>query len=190
MLIGLNGIHAATNAMTNHPKSFDVQFRALFALINLVVPSNAPLVPASMRDTSEDTDGERQPTEKDVLDVWAPTIARLVVEAMENFCTSETILNRACLVLHNLSQSPDYLPILLWTPHCYQMLEWCRANHSTDTVLLRSASSTLGRIQAYLSQHEDEREKFVQSLQREQQERRQRRESTRNDEQSLASASH
>jgi hypothetical protein len=174
MLIGLNGIHAAVNAMTNHPKSFDVQFRALFALINLVVPSTAPLVLRSLRSSEiADASEEHQPTEKDVLDAWATSIARLVVEAMENFCSSETILNRACLVLHNLSQTPDYLPVLLWTPHCYQMLEWCRANHSTDIVLLRSASSTLGRIQAYLSQHEDERQKFVQSLQREQQEQRQ-----------------
>ncbi|KAL3901012.1 MAG: hypothetical protein SGARI_006136, partial [Bacillariaceae sp.] len=185
MLIGLNGIQAAVNAMTNHPQSFDVQFRALFALINLVVPSRAPLVPQSLRHLSSNED-ERQPTEKDVLDVWAASIARLVVRAMENFCSSETILNRACLVLHNLSQTPDYLPVLLWTPHCYQMLEWCRTNHSTDTVLLRSASSTLGRIQAYLSQHEEERRKFVQSLQREQQEQRQRREANNNNEQIIA----
>ena len=121
------------------------------------------------------------------LDDMVEQITNLVVLGMKNFCSSEAILNRACLVLHNLSQSPDYLPVLLWTPHCYQMLEWCGTNHSTDTVLLRSASSTLGRIQAYLSQHEDEREKFVQSLQREQQERRQQRES-RTDEQILASS--
>ncbi|KAG7336827.1 hypothetical protein IV203_035422 [Nitzschia inconspicua] len=162
MLIGLNGIQAAVNAMTNHPRSFDVQFRALFALINLVVPSKTIL--------QAETADSREQTEKDILDQWTSSITGLVISAMENFCTSSTILNRGCLVLHNLSQTPDYIPVLLWTPHCYQMLEWCRTNHSTDTVLLRSASSTLGRIQSYLSHRPDERQKFVQSIQRKKQE--------------------
>ena len=39
MLICMGGIQAAINAMQNHPRSPDVQFRALFALINLVIPS-------------------------------------------------------------------------------------------------------------------------------------------------------
>jgi hypothetical protein len=163
LLLSLGGIQAATNAMMKHPSCFDVQFRALFALINLVVPSKQPvLLRASTASNSESL------TEKDVLDEWAPHIARLVVVAMENFCASETILNRACLVLHNLSQSSDYLSTLLWTPHAYQMLEWCMTNHSTDAVLRKSASSTLNRMQAYLSQHPGEQRRFLQSLQVEQ----------------------
>jgi hypothetical protein len=156
MLISLNGIQAAANAMTNHPASFDVQYRALFALINLVVP-NRTVLPTQLEGV---TVGEEE-TDKDVLDSLAPVISRLVIRAMENFCSSETILNRACLVLHNLSQTPDYVPVLIWTPHCYQMLEWCRTNHSTDSVLLRSSAGTLGRMQAYLSQHVEERRQFV-----------------------------
>jgi hypothetical protein len=173
MLISLNGIQATVNAMTKHPKSFDVQFRALFALINLVVPSKTP-VPLTTHGivlpygAASSKAVER--TEKDVLDCWAARISKLVVLAMENFCSSETILNRACLVLHNLSQSSDYMTILLWTPHCYQMLEWAMTNHSTDPVLKRSASSTLNRIQVYLSQHPEERKQFVQSILREHQE--------------------
>jgi hypothetical protein len=169
MLIGMNGIQAAVNAMTNHSKSFDVQFRALFALINLVVPSQTALH-AAVPDLPPSSVLDQ--TEKDILDVWASSITGLVVRAMENFCSSATILNRACLVLHNLSQTPDYVPVLLWTPHCFQMLEWCRTNHSTDSVLLRSASSTVGRIQAYLSHHPNERQKFVQSIQREREQQR------------------
>ena len=165
MLISLHGIEAAVNAMKMHPKSFDVQFRALFALINLVVPSKQPVhLPKSTVNTF--SSDKQVLTEKDVLDMWAPQISRLVVTAMENFCSNESVLNRACLVLHNLSQSPDYISCLLWTPHCYQMLEWCMANHSTDPVLKRSASSTLARIQIYLSQHTDEQRQFARSLQR------------------------
>jgi hypothetical protein len=173
MLIGMNGIQAALNAMTNHPRSFDVQFRALFALINLVVPSKIRLE-APLANGLSPSNNKKQ-TEKDVLDMWASAITGLVIRAMENFCSSSTILNRACLVLHNISQTPDYIPVLLWTPHCYQMLEWCRKNHSTDTVLLRSASSTLSRIQVYLSQHPDVQRKFVHSIQRERQEQRENR---------------
>jgi hypothetical protein len=170
MLLSLNAIEAIVNAMANHPKSYPTQFRALFALINFCVPNrrnNTRSVQAAGSPMNVD-----EQTEKVLLDRWASSIAGMVVRAMENFCSSATILNRACLVLHNLSQTPDYIPVLLWTPHCYQILEWCKANHSTDTVLLRSACSTLGRIQAYLSQNQDERHKFVQSIQREKQEQR------------------
>jgi hypothetical protein len=154
MLMRLEGVQAAVNALVTHPKSFDVQFRALFALINLVVPCKDP----------EPFDIETGRTERDVLDERTPEIAHLVVAAMENFCDSERILNRACLVLHNLSQSQEYVPTLLWTPHLYQMLEWCIANHPTDMVLKRSAMNTLNRMQLYLSQNPGERQRFLQSL--------------------------
>ena len=38
VLVKLGGIQATTNAMLRHPFSAEVQFRALFALINLVIP--------------------------------------------------------------------------------------------------------------------------------------------------------
>lgn len=38
VLVKLGGIEATTNAMERHPMSAEVQFRALFALINLVIP--------------------------------------------------------------------------------------------------------------------------------------------------------
>jgi hypothetical protein len=168
MLLVLNAIPAVVNAMTCHPKSYSTQFRGLFALINLCVP-NRNTLPAIAAVAPAIANGQ---TEKDVLDIWVSSVTGIIIRAMENFCSSTSILNRACLVLFNLSQTPDYIPVLLWTPHCYQMLEWCRANHSTDTVLLRSASSTLARIQAYLSQNQSERQKFVQSLQEQKQEQR------------------
>ena len=38
VLVKLGGIEATTNAMLHHPHNPEVQFRALFALINLVIP--------------------------------------------------------------------------------------------------------------------------------------------------------
>jgi len=165
MLMRLGGIEAILKAMENHPKSFDVQFRALFALINLVVPcrpsdfSNARII-----DGTEATVAERA-----ILDRLGSKIARLSVSAMTNFCSSETILNRGCLVVHNLSQSPAFMITLLETPHCYQILEWCVTSHSTDNVLRSSVSSTLHRMQMYLDEHPEEQERFALALERQNQ---------------------
>eukprot|EP00532_Pseudo-nitzschia_australis_P005481 CAMPEP_0168168594 /NCGR_PEP_ID=MMETSP0139_2-20121125/3179_1 /TAXON_ID=44445 /ORGANISM="Pseudo-nitzschia australis, Strain 10249 10 AB" /LENGTH=695 /DNA_ID=CAMNT_0008085939 /DNA_START=84 /DNA_END=2171 /DNA_ORIENTATION=- len=160
MLMELGGIEAILNAMKNHSKCFDVQFRALFALINMVVPCR----PSDfLNDTSIDGE-EATRIEGIVLDQLGSKIARLSVSAMKNFCSSETILNRGCLVVHNLSQSPTFMPTLLETPHCYQILEWCATNHSTDRVLRRSVMSTLRRMQVYLDEHPDEQERFSLSL--------------------------
>lgn len=157
MILSLGGIEVTVNAMRLHPNNFDVQFRALFALINLVVTSHPP------KALSVITDPRGPRTEKDVLDTMVDDVASLVVSAMKNFCSSGTILNRACLVLHNLAQNQEYLPALLWTPHCFQMLEWCIANYPTDAVLRRSASSTLHRLQVLLSNNPMLRTRFAES---------------------------
>ena len=108
-------------------------------------------------------------TEKQIIDELVGEIADLVVRAMKNFCSSEAILNRACLVLHNLSLTQEYHSTLLWTPNCYQMLEWCLANYRTDQVLQQSASGTLHRLQVTLSNDDDLRARFAESLQSQQQ---------------------
>jgi hypothetical protein len=38
MLVKLGGLTVTANAMLQHPYNAEVQFRALFALINLVIP--------------------------------------------------------------------------------------------------------------------------------------------------------
>jgi len=103
-------------------------------------------------------------TEKEIIDELVGEIGDLVVRAMTNFCSSEAILNRACLVLHNLSLTPGYHETLLWTPNCYQMLEWCLANYRTDQVLQQSASGTLNRLQTTLSNDDNLRTRFADSL--------------------------
>ncbi len=193
-LVKLGGIQAATNAMERHPFSAEVQFRALFALINLVIPSVrvgdrnqnpmanvgeggsvlAAIEPrlGSISETLAEKEVAPEAceiTEKEIIDELVGDISSLVVRAMKNFCSSEAILNRACLVLHNLSLTEDYHSTLLWTPQCYQMLEWCIANYRTDQVLQQSASGTLHRLNLTLSQNEELRKKFSQSLQKQQQ---------------------
>lgn len=156
MLMKLGGVEAILSAMEKHSTSFDVQFRALFALINLAVPcresdfifdSGVDAVDATYREIA-------------VLDKLREKIARLSVAAMKNFWSSESILNRGCLVIHNLSQSSEFIRTLLHTPDCCQMLKYCLENHSSDRVLRRSVASTLQRMQFYLDSHPEEQDPF------------------------------
>jgi hypothetical protein len=159
VLVSLGGIEVTSRAMCAHPHSAEVQFRALFALINLVIPS---------RDQGEPLRGEVI-TEKEMLDESVDQIVNLVLLAMKNFCASEAIVNRACLVLHNVSLTREYHETLLCCPNCYQMLEWCLANYPTDQVLQQSASGTLHRLQLTLNSDEILRTRFATSLQAQQQ---------------------
>lgn len=108
-------------------------------------------------------------SEMEMLSASVGQISNLVVVAMKNFCSSEAILNRACLVLHNLSLNEEYHSILLWTPNCYQMLEWCLGNYPHDHVLQQSAGGTIQRLNATLSSNEDLRERFTNSIRAQQQ---------------------
>lgn len=190
VLVKLGGVQAITNAMYRHPYSAELQFRALFALINLVIPSvdkvendgNENFDDGNANADSNDDGNERstvrqeselgelnETTEREIIDELVGDIASLVVRVMKNFCSSEAILNRACLVLHNLSLTDDYHPILLWTPHCYQMLEWCIGNFRTDQVLQQSATGTLHRLQSTLAADDNMRSRFTKTLRDQQQ---------------------
>lgn len=190
VLVKLGGIQAITNAMSRHPFSAELQFRALFALINLVIPSvekannntvnvnGGNVVAAPSRqlvrgaypgDVQDQLGDLNETTEREIIDELVGYITSLVVRVMKNFCSSEAIVNRACLVLHNLSLTDDYHATLLWTPQCYQMLEWCVANYKTDRVLQQSATGTLLRLQSTLSTNEAMRGSFFKSLRNQQQ---------------------
>jgi hypothetical protein len=108
-------------------------------------------------------------SEREMLDASVGQISNLVVVAMKNFCSSEAILNRACLVLHNLSLNEEYHSILLWTPNCYQMLEWCIGNYPHDHVLQQSAGGTVTRLNATLSADHELRARFTHSIRAQQQ---------------------
>jgi hypothetical protein len=164
VLVKLGGIEAIAQAMVGHQQSAEVQFRALFALINLVIPSASGnnINDETLQDLGIDT------TEREMLDEVVDQIINLVVLSMMNYCANEAILNRACLVLHNLSLSPSYHSAMIWTPNCYQMLEWCLGNYRTDQVLQQSAAGTLHRLQTTLSKDEALRIRFTAKLQEQQ----------------------
>jgi hypothetical protein len=165
VLVRLGGISAAGNAMSQHPTSPEVQFRALFALINLVIPSeNLPENSSEAQEVNQQVDGVNQNSEIDMLDESVDYITHLVVVAMKRFCTNTAILNRACLVLHNLSLNPRYHEVILWTPNCYQMIEWCIENYAEDKVLQQSARGALQRLQITLSSNEALRTKFAETI--------------------------
>jgi hypothetical protein len=164
VLVKLGGIEVIAQAMVEHQYSAEVQFRALFALINLVIPS----VASNNSTETNHQDFGIDATEREMLDEMVDQIVALVVLSMKNYCANEAILNRACLVLHNLSLSPCYHTAMLWTPNCYQMLEWCLSNYRTDQVLQQSAAGTLHRLQITLSRDEPLRLRFAASLQEQQ----------------------
>lgn len=155
-LVRLGGIRVLLNAMRMHPNSSDVQLRALFALINLVVPCEQQQQPQQPSSYSFPT----RSLERQILDDTVNDVTPLVVAAMEKFFNVKDVLNRACLVLHNLSLVPEYHSALLFTPHCYQMVKWTSANHQNDVVIQQSTSGTLQRLNRTLADDQSLSRKF------------------------------
>eukprot|EP01082_Thalassiosira_pseudonana_P005489 g4845.t1 g4845 contig18:49061-51524(+) len=129
-LLRLGGVYACTNAMMLHPNVEAVQFRGLFALINLVIPDN----------TNKNGDGSS-------IHTHVYQIARLTILAMKNFHTNKSILNRGCLVLRNLSLTPAFVKILARTPGCVDILLHCRQMCPRDVLVQRSARTIMILIQ-------------------------------------------
>jgi len=132
-LTRLGGVYAVTNAMMLHPNAEAVQFRGLFALINLVIPE---------RDSNNDRERSGSSIHSHVHQ-----IARLTILAMKNFHTNKSILNRGCLVLRNLSLTPSFVKILGRTPGCVDMLLHCRQICPRDVLVQRSARTIMVMIQ-------------------------------------------
>ncbi|CAJ1942076.1 unnamed protein product [Cylindrotheca closterium] len=143
VIIHNGGIEATLRAMQQHPKSHGVQFRALFALINLAVPC-----------TNSNNSTPADPVQNRILDTCVEKIVKLAVSAVMNFPSSSSIRNKACLVLHNLSLSSDYMMTLLWTRHCYNLLSFSANNDADDQVLQRSSIGAVQRMHDFMSHRE------------------------------------
>ena len=167
VLIKLGAIDVALQAMVQHAASEEVQFRALFALINLIIPAED----VGEAGAAAPTGDEAAAASNNVYDdVDADRIVDLVVTSMQTFYSHNAILNRACLVLHNLSLNTSFHSAMLWSPRCYQMLEWCLTQYRrTDPVLYQGALRTLHRLQLTLSSNEAVRRRFLSVLRTEQQ---------------------
>lgn len=143
------GIEATLRAMENHPKSHEVQFRALFALINLAIPC-----------TKNSTTSATESIEHKILSTCVEKMAKLVVSAVMNFPFCSSIRHKAGLVLHNLSLSYDYIPTLLWTRHCYNLLCWSAKYDVNDPVPQRSSIAAVGRMNEYMRHRKEMEKKF------------------------------
>jgi len=131
-LLRLGGVYAVTNAMMLHPNVEAVQFRGLFALINLVIPDN-----------KSKKKEYRAPNDGSSIHSHIYQIARLTIVAMKNFHANKSILNRGCLVLRNLSLTPAFVEILARTPGCVDMLLHCRQVCGPRDVLVQRSARTI-----------------------------------------------
>jgi hypothetical protein len=130
-----------TNAMMLHPNVEAVQFRGLFALINLVIPNDKTKKGGAGGGGSSDNNNNT------FIHSHIYQIARLTILAMKNFHSNRSILNRGCLVLRNLSLTPAFVKILARTPGCVDMLLHCRQMCPRDVLVQRSARTIMILVQ-------------------------------------------
>jgi len=134
-----NGIQCIIRAMQIHPHCLDVQFRALFALINLVIPEN-------VQQQFNQNDPHNTNTNNTFLpqDTISHDILDHVLIAMDRFGDSDKLIRCGCLVLHNLSLRPTNIPILQANNTSKPLLRAARTHNDHD--VQRSAISTLRRL--------------------------------------------
>jgi len=123
LLLAQGGLSRILKAMTAHKTHLAVQFRGLFALINLVVPEQ-PNTPA--------------PHLEEVLEC--------VLSAMETFMDDDLLVNRGCLVLQNLSLNEHNHECLRRSRARGVLAESMARHQFRDSMLELSARATSLRI--------------------------------------------
>ncbi|CAM9129016.1 unnamed protein product [Choristocarpus tenellus] len=126
-LLRLGGIEAVLAAMVTHPKDPDVQFRGMFALINLATPDRGS---SSVMSTE---------TMKNVV--------VNVLAAIHSFSENAAIVNRGCLVLHNIALDAGHFDTLV-EMGAPQELVLAMGRHPSDAMLCQCATGTLRRLGA------------------------------------------
>jgi len=122
-MLGQGAIHRVLQAMHLHPKNRDVQFRAIFALINLVVPDGGVSIENQIDD-----------------------IVQQLLAAIEVFTEDGRLINRASLVLQNLSLN-ELNHGTLKRPRVQRLLQRCLVRFGAeDPVLAQSIRATLMRL--------------------------------------------
>ena len=144
----LGAVYTVTNAMMLHPNVEAVQYRGLFALINLVIPD----------DKKRDGDGSS-------ISSHIYQIARLTIVAMKTFHSNKSILNRGCLILRNLSLTPAFVKILAKTPGSIDILLHCRQVCPKDALVQRSARTIMVLMQRVNERQKDGNTDFESSFQ-------------------------
>ena len=144
----LGAVYTVTNAMILHPNVEAVQYRGLFALINLVIPD----------DKKRDGDGSS-------ISSHIYQIARLTIVAMKTFHSNKSVLNRGCLVMRNLSLTPAFVKILAKTPGSIDILLHCRQVCPKDALVQRSARTIMVLMQRVNERQKDGNTNFESSFQ-------------------------
>jgi hypothetical protein len=177
LLVQRGAIRAVIRAMSSsgvHSSSAPVRHRALFALVNLVISRSSSTPTSTTRSAdSDEEEEEEEEEERTLVDASVEQIVQLAVLAMRKFCSNPDILKNACLLLRNTSliSHHRHCDILLFTPHCYEMLEYYAAatnffffastttttTTTTDRLLQVSASGTLHHLQMYLHKQGNKR---------------------------------
>eukprot|EP00903_Cladosiphon_okamuranus_P014460 g13416.t1 len=119
------GVLAIVRAMACHPQDSEVHFRAMFALINLVTPDVT-----SERIINPDT---------------MKAVVAIVVSAIQAFSNIVAIVNRGCLVLHNIALDPGHFNALVNIGAPEGLLH-AIGKHPSDPLLVQCATGTLRRL--------------------------------------------
>lgn len=72
-------------------------------------------------------------------------VVAIVVSAIQAFSNMVTIVNRACLVLHNIALDPGHLSALVAIGAPEELLH-AIGKHPTDALLIQCATGTLRRL--------------------------------------------
>ncbi|CAM9928382.1 unnamed protein product [Pylaiella littoralis] len=124
-LCGQGGVLAIVRAMACHPEDIDVHFRAMFALINLVTPDVT--------------------SEKIIQPETMKAVVAIVVSAIQAFSNIVAIVNRGCLVLHNIALDPGHFNALVTIGAPEELLH-AIGKHPSDALLIQCATGTLRRL--------------------------------------------
>lgn len=167
LLIKLGGIQSVLNAMRHHPKNSDIQFRGLFALVNLSGANEG---------TSTTTEVENQfisqalgpnlvnVSEKFILNSLVPAILDVVVRNMKDFLAHVGMVRHAHLILFNLSRFSEYHEDILFRPYgssCMNSLrETCQA-YKTDQAIMQNAGETMHALKGSLQQSSGMAERYL-----------------------------
>jgi len=145
-LLQSGAINVVLNAMGQHKHDQMVQFRALFALINLVIP-------CTKKGSSESSDTclSSEKSERQIVDELVGKIVDSVVRAMYNFTKDEPLIARSCIVLNNLSIIEHYRATLLWSTGFYKMIHLIRGLYVHNNVVRRSVDGTLDNLRQILT---------------------------------------
>ena len=125
ILMQLGGVRRALDAIERHSEDTELTYRALFCLINFVVPTERAMKwSESEKKVLRVVLGEDASKwdEKATLRESMQDIVSVTVKCMNLYINNTNIVNRGCLILHNLSLLPGGCAMQLLTPGCVAVL--------------------------------------------------------------------